>query len=55
MVIFATNISLSKMFAKKRGYSIDPNQVCISDERIGDESIERTHGSMPGLRIFFER
>ena len=29
VVIFATNISISKMFAKKRGYSVDPNQVCI--------------------------
>ncbi|XP_020612029.1 solute carrier family 26 member 6-like isoform X1 [Orbicella faveolata] len=30
VVIFATNISLSKMFAKKRGYSIDPNQELIA-------------------------
>ena len=29
VVIFATNISLSTMFAKKRGYSVDPNQVCL--------------------------
>ena len=29
VVVFATNISISKMFAKKRGYSVDPNQVCI--------------------------
>ncbi|KAJ7388826.1 hypothetical protein OS493_035383 [Desmophyllum pertusum] len=28
VVIFATNISLVKMFAKKHGYSIDPNQLC---------------------------
>ena len=27
VVIFATNISISKMFAKKGGYSVDPNQV----------------------------
>ncbi|XP_078370071.1 prestin-like isoform X2 [Oculina patagonica] len=30
VVIFATNISLAKMFAKKRGYSVDPNQELIS-------------------------
>lgn len=30
VVIFATNISLSKMFAKKRGYSVDPNQELIA-------------------------
>lgn len=29
IVIFATNISLARMFAKKRGYSVDPNQVCV--------------------------
>ena len=28
VVIFATNISLSKMFGKKWGYKVDPNQVC---------------------------
>ena len=28
VVIFATNVSLSKMLAKKHGYSIDANQVC---------------------------
>lgn len=27
IVIFATNISLSKMFAKKNGQTIDANQV----------------------------
>ncbi|KAK2573107.1 Solute carrier family 26 member 6 [Acropora cervicornis] len=30
VVIFATNISVSKMFAKKRGYTIDPNQELIA-------------------------
>lgn len=30
VVIFATNISLSKMFAKKHGYSVDPNQELIA-------------------------
>ncbi|PFX33451.1 sulfate anion transporter 1-like isoform X1 [Stylophora pistillata] len=30
VVIFATNISISKMFAKKRGYSVDPNQELIA-------------------------
>ncbi|RMX43870.1 hypothetical protein pdam_00021076 [Pocillopora damicornis] len=30
VVIFATNISLSTMFAKKRGYSVDPNQELIA-------------------------
>jgi len=30
VVIFATNISLAKMFAKKRGYSVDPNQELIA-------------------------
>ena len=27
VVIFATNISVSVMFAKKRGYTVEPNQV----------------------------
>ena len=30
VVIFATNISLAKMFAKKRGYAVEPNQVCLA-------------------------
>ncbi|XP_066017113.1 prestin isoform X1 [Pocillopora verrucosa] len=30
VVIFATNISLAKMFAKKRGYAVEPNQELIS-------------------------
>ncbi|KAM7444005.1 hypothetical protein ABFA07_007374 [Porites harrisoni] len=30
VVIFATNISISKMFAKKGGYSVDPNQELIA-------------------------
>lgn len=30
VVIFATNISLAKMFAKKGGYSVDPNQELIA-------------------------
>ena len=33
VVIFATNISLAKMFAKKRGYSVDPNQVCLEMQK----------------------
>ena len=27
VVIFATNISVSVMFGKKRGYTVEPNQV----------------------------
>ncbi|XP_073252722.1 prestin-like [Porites lutea] len=30
VVIFATNISISKMFAKKHGYLVDPNQELIA-------------------------
>jgi len=36
VVIFATNISLAKMFAKKRGYSVDPNQVCLTPANNND-------------------
>ena len=30
VVIFATNISVAKILGQKDGYSVDPNQVCMT-------------------------